>query len=510
MSQEEQVVPTTNEEQITSPPTESNEDNVEKQYNDIIKSLRSNVTNGLTRPFAYRQKQLQQLRSMLVENKEALFKAQIEDLRQSDLVQRSEIYGPLDEINYLLEHLETWMKPVDVQPKSVMNAPSRAKLVHEPQGVVLLISPWNYPISLVVKPLAGALSAGCTCIVKPSELAPTVSNLLAELIPKYLDKRSVHVILGGIPETTTLLTKCRFDHIFYTGSTPVGKIVMRAAAENLTPVSLELGGKSPCYIDKDLSLELTVKRLVWAKWLNNGQTCVAPDYILLHRDVKDKFIETLKNEIKIQYGEDAQKSKDYSRIINQRHAQRVAKLIEPYHNTEKLVYGGRVDIDDKYVEPTVILDPSWEDPIMADEIFGPVMPIIQVDGPDHAIQMISKTEKPLALYVFSTNTGLTERFTNETSSGAIMVNDCIGHFVESVLPFGGVGHSGMGCYNGKYSFDTFSHVKTVMSKASWVDPSIRYTPRTESELGQLDTLFQGKLNFATPLINFANYFMSNK
>jgi acyl-CoA reductase-like NAD-dependent aldehyde dehydrogenase len=363
---------------------------------------------------------------------------------------------------------------------------------------------------LVIKPLAGALSAGCTCLVKPSELAPTVSTLLDKLITKYLDPRSVTVVQGAVKETTILLNKCRFDHIFYTGSTPVGKIVMRAAAEHLTPVSLELGGKSPCYIDSDVNLDLTVKRIVWGKFLNNGQTCVAPDYLLLNRKIAPKFLESLKQEIKKQYGEDPQKSRDYSRIINTRHTERVAKLIEPHRGTEKLIHGGKVDVSDKYIEPTVVLDPLWEDPIMADEIFGPVLPIIQVDSPDEAIGMISKTEKPLALYVFSTNTGLTEKFTAETSSGAVLVNDCLGHFVESVLPFGGVGHSGMGCYNGKYSFETFSHLKTVMTKASWVDPSIRYTPRTESELGQLDSLFEGKLNFTTPVINFANWFMGNK
>jgi aldehyde dehydrogenase (NAD+) len=486
------------------------EEQLIEQYRAKVYALRQTVNSGLTRTYEYRKGQLQKLRALLLENKEALFKAQVEDLHQTDLVLRSEVYGPVEEINYILEHLSTWMEPINVQPRSVMNAPSKAKLVHEPHGVVLLISPWNYPISLVIKPLAGALSAGCTCLVKPSELSPTVSTLLAELIAKYMDSRSVNVVLGGVPETTILLNKCRFDHIFYTGSTPVGKIVMRAAAENLTPVSLELGGKSPCYIDSEVNLDLTVKRLVWSKWLNNGQTCIAPDYILLNRKISDKFLDKLKKEIVQQYGEEPQKSKDYSRIINQRHTERLAKLIEPYRDTSKIIHGGRVDINDKFIEPTVILDPSWEDPVMADEIFGPVMPIIHVDSPDQAIQMILQTEKPLALYIFSTNHDLVEKFTNETSSGAIMVNDCIGHFVESVLPFGGVGHSGMGNYNGKFSFDTFSHLKTVMTKASWVDPSIRYTPRSESDLANLDTLFEGKLNFTTPLINFANFFMGNK
>ncbi|KAL0477669.1 aldehyde dehydrogenase [Acrasis kona] len=479
-------------------------------YKEIVKELRKSHRSGANRNASDRAHNLNQLKKMLIENKEALKEAQVKDLRQNDLIQKAEIHGPLDEINYLLENFESWMRPIDAQPRALSNAPSRGKLVYEPLGVVLIISPWNYPISLVIKPLAGALSAGCVCIVKPSELSANVSKLLSELISKYLDPQVVRVVQGAVLETTTLLESCRFDHIFYTGSTNVGKIIMQHAARNLTPVCLELGGKSPCYVDAELNIEVAARRLVWSKFLNNGQTCVAPDYLLLNKKVSEPFLELFKSEITKQFGENIKASADYSRIISERHTERISALIEPYRGTDKLIFGGSVDVSDKFVEPTIILNPNPKSAVMTDEIFGPVLPVVLVDDEDQAIEFILEGEKPLALYVFSTNNELGDKFSMLTSSGAVVTNDCIGHFNESVLPFGGVGQSGIGNYNGKFSFETFSHLKTIMNKASWTDPPLRYTPRSDKATKLLDDSFEGKYNFTTPLLNLANMLMRNK
>jgi len=336
--------------------------------------------------------------------------------------------------------------------------------------------------------LFGAIAGGNTCVVKPSEVSANTSALLAKLIPQYVDKNAVAVIEGAVLETQQLLA-LQWDHIMYTGNGEVGKVVMAAAAKYLTPVTLELGGKSPVYVDKSCDLNVTARRLVWGKFLNCGQTCVAPDYILVHRDVYEALFPKIKEALNEFYGSDAKKARDYSRIINERHTERLGGLLQGSGgNNGKILFGGKVEVKDRFIEPTVLRDVPLDSKIMEGEIFGPIMPFMQVSSVDEAIKIINSRPKPLALYVFTKDKSVADKVVAQTSAGGVCINETIMHVANETLPFGGVGPSGMGSYHGKFSFNTFTHVKPVLEKATWLDPRVRYPPYPADLVEQMQKL----------------------
>jgi aldehyde dehydrogenase (NAD+) len=351
--------------------------------------------------------------------------------------------------------------------------PAKSRIYKDPLGVVLVIAPWNYPFQLAMAPVVGAIAAGNAVVLKPSEVAPATSRLMAELLPRYTDSQAVKVVEGAVAETTRLLEE-RFDHIFYTGNGTVGRVVMAAAAKHLTPVTLELGGKSPTIIDDDVDLELAIRRIVWGKFYNAGQTCVAPDYILCHERVRPRALELLKRTIEEFYGTDPKKSADYGRIVNERHHARLMTLMD----SGRVVVGGDADASDRYIAPTVLADVSPDSPVMADEIFGPILPVLSVQDVDEAIRFVNARPKPLALYVFTKREQTRDAVLERTSSGGASVNHVWLHLANHDLPFGGVGPSGMGAYHGKATFDTFVHKKSVLEKTTAMDPPVLYPPYT--------------------------------
>ncbi|PAV74234.1 hypothetical protein WR25_03910 isoform B [Diploscapter pachys] len=368
-------------------------------------------------------------------------------------------------------------------------------VVKDPLGVALIVAPWNYPLSMVLLPLVAALGAGNTVIIKPSELAENTSNMFAKIVPKYFDQKQVAVCPGGVPETTEIL-KQRFDFIFYTGCPPVAKIIMAAASKHLTPVALELGGKCPVIVEKDADIDISAKRIVWGKWLNVGQTCLAPDYLIVTPAVKDKLVASIQKYIVEFYGNDTKLSKDYSRIINQRHFDRISTLLDRTKGTI-LYKGGERDRADLFIPPT-ILDCQPDDAFMEDEIFGPVLPILTVQSFDEALDLINRGEKPLAAYIFTRSDAKIKRLYTETSSGAITVNDTLMHLTIDTLPFGGVGNSGMGRYRGKFGFDTFTHHKAVLQRGFFGESLIasRYPPMTPQKLAMMQRLTGKRIGFS--------------
>jgi acyl-CoA reductase-like NAD-dependent aldehyde dehydrogenase len=376
----------------------------------------------------------------------------------------------IEEINNALRNLKEWMAPVPVKNPLVLFR-SESKITYDPYGSVLIIGAWNYPFALTLIPLVGAIAAGNCVVLKPSEMAHHSSHAIARILRSTFDEEHVSVIEGGVDVCTELL-KQRFDYIFFTGGAAVGRIVAMAAAKNLTPVTLELGGKSPCIVDDDEDIAIASKRIVWGKFINAGQTCIAPDYILVNEDVKEKLIENLKRNIESFYGDDPRRSPDYCRIINKKHFQRLTALIEK----KKVVYGGQVSKTDLYISPTIMDFVSWDDKVMQEEIFGPILPILTYEDIDEAIDEISKRDKPLAIYLFSDNKKVHEKVMRNTSSGGLCINATILHTSNPNLPFGGVGKSGMGNYHGKNSFLTFSHEKAVMKKSPFPDLDVSYPP----------------------------------
>ena len=374
------------------------------------------------------------------------------------------------ELKHVIKNMKKWAKPRRVFP-SLLNFPSKDYIYKEPYGKVLIIAPWNYPFQLALCPLISAVAAGNQVVVKPSELTPKTSEIIVKIIHKVFDKNHVEVVEGGIEVSQKLLSE-RWDYIFFTGSVAVGKIVAKAAAKNLTPVTLELGGKNPCIIDETANLKLAAKRIVWGKFVNAGQTCIAPDYILIQKNMKKHFVNFLKEEITKAYGENPEESPDFARIINAKNWQRLVDLIEP----EKVVFGGESNPKDNYIAPTLVEETALESPIMQEEIFGPILPILTYKKESEIAAVISRFEKPLALYVFSENPGFQKRIIQNYSFGGGCVNDTIIHFANKRLPFGGVGHSGIGAYHGNLSFDTFSHQKSIVKKANWLDLPLRYAP----------------------------------
>ncbi|MCA9620339.1 MAG: aldehyde dehydrogenase family protein [Myxococcales bacterium] len=440
-------------------------------YRELVDHVRRRFESGRTKSLDWRREQLRALKRMLKEREADISEALAADLGKPPLEgYATEIGYSAGSIEHMLKHLDEWTTPRKVSTPLVTQ-PGSSRIYKEPLGVVLIIAPWNYPFQLAVAPLAAALAAGNCAVVKPSEVAAETSALLAQLLPQYLDQAAVKVVEGGVPETTALLEQ-RFDHIFYTGNGKVGRIIMAAAAKHLTPVTLELGGKSPCIIDESANLDIAVKRIAWGKWTNCGQTCIAPDYVLVHRDRHDAFVRKLSRTVVDFWGDDAQQSKDYGRIINERHHRRLMKLME----CGKVAVGGRADEADRFIAPTVLTGIELDSPIMQEEIFGPILPVIAVDDIDAAIRIVNQGDKPLALYIFTENDASAEKVLQETSSGGATVNHVVLHYAVHDLPFGGVGESGMGAYHGKYGFDTFTHEKAVLKKGTGLDPALMYPP----------------------------------
>ncbi|MGW0562707.1 aldehyde dehydrogenase family protein [Streptomyces sp. NPDC003016] len=430
-----------------------------EQPADVVTRLRATFRTGRTKPLAWRTEQLRGLRTMLTEHGQELAAALHSDLGKSEREAfRTEIDFTVREIDHTLERLEDWLRPepVDVPPHL---GGATAWTVQDPLGLVLVIAPWNYPAQLLLAPVVGALAAGNCVVAKPSELAPATSRAIAELLPRYVDSDAVAVVEGAVPETTALLEQ-RFDHIFYTGNGTVGRIVMRAAAEHLTPVTLELGGKSPAFVDRGTDLQTVASRLVATKFLNAGQTCVAPDYVLTDPQTARELEGALEKAVQAAYGTDAADSPDYGRIVNERHFDRLTGLL----GSGRLVVGGGHDRTRRYLAPTVLAEVSPDSPVMAEEIFGPILPIVEVEDLDRAIAFINDRDKPLALYAFTESGATRERLVSETSSGGVGFGLPVAHLTVSDLPFGGVGESGMGRYHGHYSLETFSHRKAVLDK----------------------------------------------
>ncbi len=448
-----------------------------------VAKLRATYESGKTRPLGWRLRQLAALRSLVVEREQEILAALKADVGKPAIeAYAAEVSYMKNELGMLLKKLPCWVKPETVSAP-MFTKPGRAQIHREPLGVALLIGPWNYPFQLIVSPLAGALAAGNAVLVKPSEVAPATSSLIARLLPEYLDTDAVAVIEGGVAATTEILAE-RFDHIFYTGNGAVGRVVMAAAAKHLTPVTLELGGKSPCIVDRDANLEVAARRIVWGKFYNAGQTCVAPDYVLAHEAIYERFVGLLARTVEAFYGKDPKQSADFGRIINARHHQRLARLLD----SGKIVVGGEVDEAARYIAPTVLQDVAPDSPVMQEEIFGPILPVLKTRGVDDAIRFVNEREKPLALYVYSENRAVQDAVIERTSSGGATINHSWLHLAVPALPFGGVGESGMGAYHGRTTFETFSHRRSVLTKPTGVDPALMYPPYTPTKLKWLRRL----------------------
>lgn len=439
----------------------------------MIESLRTTYATGMTRSFSWRQQQLEALDKLIVEHEEELLQALADDLG------KSKAEGWLTEVGFLrsdikhtLKHLRQWMRPQRVS-QPMMAWPGKSYLQPEPLGVVLIMGAWNYPLQLLLSPLVAALAAGNCAVVKPSELAAATATLLARLLPDYLDTNAVKVVTGGADVAQQLLAE-RFDHIMYTGGGRVGKIVMKAAAEHLTPVTLELGGKSPAVVLDDADIPTTARRIAWGKWINAGQTCIAPDYVLVDARRHDALVQELQRAIREFFGAEADQAGDYGRIVNEQHWQR---LVE-YLNDGTVAHGGNYERNERYIEPTILTAVAADSAVMQEEIFGPILPIIPVNNLAEAIEFIQRRDKPLALYGFSNNKAALKQLTEQTHAGNQCNNDTLMFMLNPKLPFGGVGPSGMGRYHGKFGFDTFSHQKALMTRPFWFDPKFRYPPYT--------------------------------
>ena len=459
--------------QLVSTPTEVPEGPAPS----LVRALRGYFETGATRPLSWRLGQLDAIGHFLMEREKDIFAALAADLgKPATEAFGAEIGVTLTELRLSRKKLRSWMKPERVGTSAVA-MPGRSHIYREPLGVTLIIGAWNYPLQLVLLPLVGAIAAGNCAVLKPSEVAPNVSALLAKWVPKYLDPKAVKVVEGGVPETTALLRE-KWDHVFYTGNGTVGRIVMQAAAKNLTPVTLELGGKSPCIVDENVDLDLAAKRIVYGKFFNAGQTCVAPDYVLVHDRVHDALVNRMVSAIREFYGDDPQQSPDYARIVNERHHARLTRLLAD----ADVVTGGETDLSDRYIAPTILRNVSGDHSVMQEEIFGPILPVISVPSVESAIRFVNERPKPLALYVFAREKDTQDRVLAGTSAGGTTINHIWLHVGVLQLPFGGVGDSGMGAYHGHRSFETFSHRRAVLKKPLLPDPPMLFPPYSARKL----------------------------
>jgi len=438
-----------------------------------------------TKDITFRIEQLKKLKSLLKENEHRLYEAIYDDFGKSEFeTYISELSLIYHETDKFIKNIKKWSKRKRVN-SGLAHFPSKSYIIPEPLGTVLVIGAWNYPYQLSLVPAVSAIAAGNTVIIKPSELPINTSKIMAELINSSFDENYFHVIEGGIPETTELLNH-RFDKIFFTGSIPVGKIIYQAAAKHLTPVTLELGGKSPAFICKDCNLEISAKRLAWAKFLNAGQTCVAPDYLLVDKSIKQKFIGLLKKELENYPKTFDQLPDHYMQLINEANFDRLTQLINP----EKVVFGGESDRENRFLGPTILDNITFDDDVMQDEIFGPILPIVEFSDLNEAIKCVKNRPKPLSCYIYSNSTQTINKILNEVSFGGGAVNDSVIQLTNSNLPFGGVGHSGIGSYHGKTGFDVFSHFKSILHKPFWWEPNLKYAPYSKKKLNFLKYLLE--------------------
>ncbi|KAL3678571.1 hypothetical protein R1sor_021527 [Riccia sorocarpa] len=458
----------------------------------VVEQLRSVFASGKTRSVKWRIEQLKGISRFVTEKENELCEAVHKDLHKPFFESyTAEIATTKSSTAETIKSLPKWMKPEKVGTNLLVH-PASAEILPEPLGVCLIIAPWNYPVWLSLEPLIGAISAGNCAVLKPSEVAQHTSAYIAEWLPKYVDPEAVKVIEGGVSVATQLLAQ-KWDKIFYTGGGNVARIILAAAAKHLTPVTLELGGKSPVIVDSTVDVEAVAKRIAWGKWpSNNGQACIAPDYVLAEESVVPKLVSSLKENLKAFYGGNPQKA-EISRVINQAHFGRLVGMLQDGGTLDKVVHGGETDEDDLYIAPTIVLDPPDDSPIMQEEIFGPLLVIKPIKGVAEAIQFVNSRPKPLALYIFSQNKAVQDRVIQETSSGGVTINDTVLHVAVTGLPFGGVGESGMGAYHGPHSFNLFSHRKAILNRSYKIDNAIRYPPYTTKKQKLIRSVMAGDL-----------------
>jgi aldehyde dehydrogenase (NAD+) len=440
-------------------------------YGPLIARQRAFFLTGATAAMEFRQERLQALHDAVVARESEFLAALHADLRKSPHeAYASEIGYVLGEIRHAIRHLPGWMKP-ERRRVPFLAWPGRARVRRESLGVALIIGPWNYPLQLLLTPLVGAIAAGNTAVLKPSEFASHTSSVMAKLIAETFDENHVALVEGGLDCAESLLRE-KFDTIFFTGGTNAGRAVMSAAARHLTPVTLELGGKSPCIVTADVPLEITARRIVWGKFMNAGQTCVAPDHVWVDRGVAPALLDALHNAIRAFYGENPQQSPDYGRIVNRRHFDRLHAML----GDGKVFHGGRSDAGDLYIEPTVLTDVAADSVVMRDEVFGPILPVLVFDEIEEVIARLKHQPSPLALYLFTNCRKTMDRVVSSTRSGGVCINDTVNHILGRDLPFGGVGDSGMGDYHGRASFECFTRRRTVLQRSLRLDPEFRYPP----------------------------------
>ncbi|WP_220273434.1 aldehyde dehydrogenase [Pontibacter diazotrophicus] len=450
----------------------------------LVQKQRTFFATGKTKELDFRKEQLLQLQQAIRKHEQELIDAMYADFRKPEFESFISEIGFVElELKLTLKNIENWVKPKPVK-EALLNFPSRSYVYSSPYGINLIIGPWNYPINLLITPLLGAMAAGNCIILKPSEIAANTSAVIAKMIRETFDEEYVAAVEGGV-ETTQHLLAQRFDHIFFTGSTRVGQIIMKSAAEHLTPVTLELGGKSPAIVAEDADLELAARRITWGKFLNAGQTCVAPDYLLVHEQVKEELVQLITQCITDFYGDDPDKSPDFARIINDSHYERLSGLLRQ----GTIRTGGQTDAKQRYIAPTLLDQVDWEHPVMQEEIFGPILPVLSYSNLAEAIELVNRGENPLALYFFSSSRKKQQTVLRCTQFGGGCINDTVSHLVNPNLPFGGVGGSGVGSYHGKSSFNVFSHQKSVLHRGTWLDLPLRYPPY-QNRLPLLRRLFK--------------------
>jgi aldehyde dehydrogenase (NAD+) len=449
----------------------------------LVEKQRAFFDTGATRPVKFRIEQLKKFKKVFLQYEEKMYEALKKDFNKPVFESyTSELGLILEEIGMMIKNLENWATPQYVST-SIGNLPARSYIYADPYGVALVIGAWNYPVQLTLLPVVGAIAAGNTVIIKPPRIAKNTYDVIVELIAECFDNEYVSCLDIQVGHDEML--EQRYDYIFFTGGISIGKVIARTAAEHLTPTTLELGGKSPCIVDETASIEVAARRIIWGKCMNAGQTCVAPDYLLVHENVKDELFKAMKKVVKEFYGDDASKSVDYASIINDKHFDRLSSMIKD----GTIVLGGNFDASKRHIEPTVITDIDFDHPLMQDEIFGPILPAFTFKTLDEAFKIVKSYEKPLAFYIFSSSYKNQQRCMNEIQFGGGCINDTVAHLLNHDLPFGGVGHSGIGGYHGKHSFDTFTHYKGVMNKVTWPDIPLRYPP------------YAGKLGIVKKVIN---------
>ncbi|MGG2091587.1 aldehyde dehydrogenase [Bacillus sp. S13(2024)] len=439
----------------------------------LIQEHRQFFHNDYTRSLQFCLEKLEKLKNSIQKYENQLLSALYQDLHKSEFeAYAAEIGFAFNSINFIMKYLKQWMKPQKVKTP-IHFVPSKSYIIKEPYGTVLIIGPFNYPFQSLMEPLIRAIAAGNCVVLKPSENAPNVSAVINKIISETFDKQYIRVIEGD-RETTSLLIHAPFDYIFFTGSVQVGKIVMEAAAKNLVPVTLELGGKGPAIVDETANLDIAAKRIIWGKFINAGQSCIAPDYVIAHKSIKEKLISKMKEIITSFYGSDVSKSNDYGRIVNERQFDRLISILEQDQNY--IIFSGNSSRSHLYIQPTLLEVKSWDNAAMKEEIFGPILPIMEYNDLDAVIHMVNNHPKPLALYVFTENKNVEKQVLGRISFGGGCVNDTMSHMANLHLPFGGVGNAGFGAYHGKHSFDTFTHRKSILKKSSKIDLELVFPP----------------------------------